>query len=111
MSNYQPTDDSFAARSGWHPTHVTHLVFGLLFIGLVSVWAAFQTGLVESSDTRWLIPLPWVLAGGAGLVAAAMSNRRTAPVSVPEHAGTSFAAEPLWEAADTDPTVSDQEIR
>jgi hypothetical protein len=66
--------------AGRHPVHVGHLVMGLAFLGLVGVWALVQGGLVGTDDVRWLLPLPWVLAGLAGLLATTMSGRgRTLP--------------------------------
>jgi hypothetical protein len=64
--------------SGFHPAHVGHLVMGLAFLGLVGIWAVIETGTVATSDVRWLLPLPWVFAGAAGLVAAVFSGRRGA---------------------------------
>lgn len=99
------------AGSGWHPTHVTHLVFGMLFLGLVGAWAAYAAGLVDSGDVRWLIPLPWVVAGGAGLVAATMSNRRGGAVSIPEHAGVGETADLAAPSDPFDPTDLNEETR
>lgn len=66
--------------AGRHPVHVGHLVMGLAFLGLVGVWSLVQGGLVGTDDVRWLLPLPWVLAGVAGLLATTMSGRgRTLP--------------------------------
>lgn len=61
-----------------HPVNVGHLVMGLAFLGLVAVWALVVGGVVPGSEIRWLLPLPWVLAGGAGLVATALAARRSA---------------------------------
>jgi hypothetical protein len=61
---------------GRHPVNVGHLVMGLAFLGLTAVWGAVQTDLVDSGEVRWLLPLPWVLAGLAGLLAVAFSGRR-----------------------------------
>lgn len=66
--------DTFA--SGRHPVNIGHLVMGLAFLGLVGVWALIETGTVGDSDVRWLLPLPWVLAGVAGLLATTLSARR-----------------------------------
>ena len=62
--------------SGRHPVDVGHLVMGLAFLGLVTVWALFQTGVVDTDNVHWLLPLPWLLAGLAGLLAAVGGNRR-----------------------------------
>lgn len=67
---------SDAAAGGRHPVHITHLVMGLAFLGLVAVWAFLETGLVGDGDVRWLLPWPWIVAGAAGLVATVAANRR-----------------------------------
>ena len=67
---------STSTASGRHPVHVGHLVAGLALLGLAAVWALVQGDVVEGDDVRWLLPLPWVLAGGVGLVAAVLAGRR-----------------------------------
>ncbi len=62
--------------SGRHPLNTGHLVMGLAFAGLVAVWAVLQTETVELSEARWLLPLPWIVAGAVGLVAASLASRR-----------------------------------
>jgi hypothetical protein len=80
MSTYtDPTADvteDVTDESGVHPVNVGHLVMGLAFLGLVAVWGAVQTDLVATDDVRWLLPLPWVFAGAAGLIALAFAGRR-----------------------------------
>lgn len=76
MSTYtDPTTEPVAERRT-HPVNVGHLVMGLAFLGLVAVWGAIQTDLVATDDVRWLLPLPWVFAGAAGLIALALAGRR-----------------------------------
>jgi hypothetical protein len=43
---------------------------------MVGVWALIQTDVVDDNDVRWLLPIPWVLAGLGGLVALALSGSR-----------------------------------
>ena len=62
-------------QSGRHPVNVGHLVMGLAFLGLVGVWALIQGDVVEGDDIRWLLPVPWVFAGIAGLLATTLSSR------------------------------------
>jgi hypothetical protein len=68
-----------------HPVHVGHLVMGLAFLGLVGIWAVVGAELVPTDDVRWLLPLPWVFAGAAGLLAVVLSGRKrsAAPTPVP----------------------------
>jgi len=61
-----------------HPLNIGHLVMGLAFLGLVAIWGLVASGVVADEDVRWLLPVPWVLAGGAGLVATALAARRGA---------------------------------
>jgi len=61
----------------WHPVHIAHLVMGLAFLGLVTVWVVVvPLNAVELDHARWLLPLPWLVAGAAGLVATVLSGRR-----------------------------------
>lgn len=62
--------------SGRHPINVGHLVMGIAFLGLVGVWALIQGDVVGDGDVRWLLPVPWVLAGLAGLLAIGVSGSK-----------------------------------
>ena len=70
MSNTPDTE-----LSGRHPVNIGHLVMGLAFVGLVGVWALIQGDVVQGDDIRWLLPVPWVVAGVAGLLAMTLSSR------------------------------------
>jgi hypothetical protein len=71
------TDPTTAERpSGRHPVNVGHLVMGIAFLAIVGIWALIQSDVVSHGDVRWLLPVPWVLAGLAGLIAIAMSGSR-----------------------------------
>lgn len=59
-----------------HPVNVGHLVMGIAFLGIVAIWALVQADVVEGGDIRWLMPVPWVLAGAAGLLAIVVNSRR-----------------------------------
>lgn len=65
--------DAPVARSGLaaglHPVNVGHLVMGIAFLGLACVWALLASGAAGAGDTRWLLPIPWLVAGAAGLAA------------------------------------------
>ena len=71
-------------QSGRHPVNVGHLVMGIAFLAIVGVWALIQSDVVDGADVRWLLPVPWVLAGlgrparpGADRQPAAGSTRQT----------------------------------
>ena len=55
--------------------NIGHLVMGIAFLGLVGIWALVQSDLVNGGDIRWLLPIPWVFAGVAGLLATTLSAR------------------------------------
>jgi hypothetical protein len=69
------TEQAHTWRDGLHPTNVGHLVMGVAFAGLTIIWALYMSDTVSSHDLRWLLPIPWVAAGVAGLVAAAPRMR------------------------------------
>ena len=69
-------DDTVDKESGRHPVNVGHLVMGIAFLGLVGVWALIQGDVVGDGDVRWLLPVPWVLAGLAGLLAIGLSGSK-----------------------------------
>jgi len=77
--------------SGRHPVSIGHLVMGLAFVGLVAVWALVRADLVDGHDVRWLLPVPWVVAGAAGLLATTLTSRQrwgarqTGWVATPQH--------------------------
>lgn len=62
--------------SGRHPVDIAHLVMGVAFAGMTVVWALVVSGAVSDDDIRWLLPVPWVLAGAAGLVGLVACDRR-----------------------------------
>lgn len=63
--------------SGRHPVNVLHLVMGVAFLGLAAIWALTHTESIGSDDLRWFLPLPWLAAGLAGLLAVALTGRRS----------------------------------
>lgn len=71
-------DEAAQPRNGGgrHPVNIGHLVMGLAFAGLLAVWALFVSGTVPRDDLRWLLPVPWLVGGGAGLVAAVLTQRK-----------------------------------
>lgn len=91
--------------SGRHPVNIGHLVMGLALLGIVAVWGLVQTDTVTGDDIRWLLPIPWVVAGAVGLaVTAATGSRRYAVRQVgwagdPAEASTAPAPAPHTEPA------------
>jgi hypothetical protein len=63
-------------EQGRHPVNIGHLVMGIAFLGLVGVWAIIQNDVVEGTDVRWLLPVPWVFAGIAGHLATTLPSPR-----------------------------------
>ena len=106
--------------SGRHPVNIGHLVMGLALLGLVVVWALVQGDVVTGDEIRWLLPVPWVLAGVAGLTASAVTGarrhsvRRTGWVGT-EPDGTTSATSPTTATtattAETTPDEDPQEDR
>jgi hypothetical protein len=62
--------------TGRHPVNIGHLVMGIAFLGLVGIWALVQSDVVNNGDIRWLLPIPWVFAGVAGLLATTLPRNR-----------------------------------
>jgi hypothetical protein len=77
----ETTETSASPARSWsagiHPINIGHLVMGIAFLGLAVIWALVESGTASASDLRWLLPLPWVAAGAAGLVATAPRLRGT----------------------------------
>lgn len=71
-----PAPSTHEKQSGRHPVNVGHLVMGIAFLAMVGVWSLIQTDVVTGSEVRWLMPVPWVLAGLGGLLALALSGSR-----------------------------------
>ena len=109
MSNYPYTHDAVDTdHSGRHPVNVGHLVMGVAFVGLATIWLLFETKVVLTDDLRWFMPLPWVAAGLAGLLAVALTGRRSKPEVETAYVAAPAYAEPLWAQ---DPGAADLDAR
>lgn len=69
------TEQGFWAE-GRHPVNVGQLVMGLAFLGLTAVWAVLAADALDGDALRWLLPLPWLVAGAAGLLATTWGAAR-----------------------------------
>jgi hypothetical protein len=101
---YSPSEVE-ADPSGRHRVSVAHLVMGVAFLGLATIWLMIETKVVLTDDLRWFLPLPWLAAGLAGLLAVALTGRRTKPenAAAPVHAESArWRAEPDVAGAEDD---------
>ncbi|WP_310964639.1 hypothetical protein [Nocardioides terrisoli] len=65
-------------------TKVTHLVIGLIYLGIVASWALGQGGVIGWGDSAYVFPAVLVGAGLLGLVASlAGRGSRRAPAPAP----------------------------
>lgn len=65
--NQQPPAD--------HSVKITHLVFGLLFLGVAVVWALVIGDVINEDDLAVLAPAVLIAAGLIGLAASLASGR------------------------------------
>ncbi|GAA4077053.1 hypothetical protein ACFFOS_21070 [Nocardioides kongjuensis] len=68
-------DAKSARRSGWHRVNTGHLVMGVAFTGLLVVWALATSDTVQIEENGWIMGLPWLAAGAAGLIASVLRGR------------------------------------
>lgn len=62
-----------------HEADATSLVFGLLFLALVTAWGLGYAGLLQGRDLALLAPAALIGAGAVGLVVSLRRSRRAAP--------------------------------
>ena len=83
---------------------ITHLVFGLLFLGVAVVWALVVGDVINEGDLAVIAPAVLIVAGVVGLAASLASarNRRNRdnqmfdhPTESPTESPTASPAEPL----------------
>lgn len=80
MNHYVDDDvDPTFDHSGRHPVNIGDLVMGIAFLGLATIWLLFETEVVRGNDLNWLLPLPWLAAGLAGLIGISLTGRRSRP--------------------------------
>lgn len=98
------TTDTGLVQRGRHPVNIGHLVMGMAFLGLLVVWTIVQADVIDNEDIRWLLPVPWVLAGAAGLVASVLAGRRQAR---PQHQVTGWVPAAANDPVEDDPVAED----
>ena len=76
MTTFDTPTRPAGRRGGRHPINIGHFVMGVAFVGIVVVWILISSDAVTGDDVRWLLPVPWVLAGVAGLTATAVTGTR-----------------------------------
>ena len=59
-----------------HETDVTSLVFGLVFAGVVALWALVAGDVLDLDDLGYLAPVLLIGAGVVGLVVSLTASRR-----------------------------------
>lgn len=115
MSNDTQSYPSYAEveaetdHSGRHPVSVGHLVMGVAFVGLATIWLLFEADVVQTGSLRWFLPLPWLAAGVAGLLAVALTGRRNGPESAYAAAPAYSEPEPAW--GEPDPFTVERDAR
>jgi hypothetical protein len=87
-----------------HDTDATSLVFGLIFLGVVGIWALNQNAWVDLPDLSVLGPALLVVAGVIGLAttlgaSARGQNRRAESATIPTEVWGGPASGPAAEPA------------
>jgi hypothetical protein len=86
------------------PVSITHLVFGLIFLGAAGLWAIGAATDADTPDLAVLAPAVLVAAGVVGLIAMVI-NARNARV----HHPSTTSEDPEPDRADNDTVVIDGE--
>ncbi|GAW52051.1 MULTISPECIES: hypothetical protein [unclassified Nocardioides] len=107
--NHPATSTTDERPTGRHPVNVGHLVMGIAFLGLVGVWALIQGDVVGDGDVRWLLPVPWVLAGLAGLLAVGLSGSKRWSTRQTGWVGTTETSRTGWVGTTDTTTVLETE--
>lgn len=89
MSDYR--DTAGFDRPAERRVKIVHLVFGLIYLGIVGVWVLGTSGAVDWGDSvRYLAPIVLVVAGGLGLAAALVPNARRRGTDTGTHPSSDF---------------------
>jgi len=103
--NQQPPAD--------HSVKITHLVFGLLFLGVAVVWALVVGDVINEGDLAVIAPAVLIAAGVVGLAASLASarNRRNRGSQMYDHPTEGPTESPIESPAE--PALDDhtEEIR
>ncbi|WP_426562886.1 hypothetical protein ACPPVT_18610 [Angustibacter sp. McL0619] len=94
-----------------HDTDVTSLVFGLIFVGIVGLWALIASDTMGLPDLTVLGPALLVVAGFIGLAATlGTSSRQRARAAAVSQAqpGPAQPAQPAQPAHPDEPTLIDE---
>lgn len=100
MSTTITQDETSPTRGGRHAVHAGHLVMGWAFLCFAGAWALVQADAVSIGDARWLLPVPWLIGGAAGLAVIAARSVRRGPAG----------AEPDLGALGSHETINDPAI-
>ena len=61
------------------PVSISHLVFGMIFLGVTALWVVGVATDAEAPDIAALVPAVLIAAGVLGLVATVVNSRRRQP--------------------------------
>jgi hypothetical protein len=90
-----------------HPLEIGPLVFGLIFLGIVTAWGLFELDVVTGADTAWILPIVLIAAGALGVALAATRSRRAEPPGHEMYAPTPYARTPYAPTPADDDLVTD----
>lgn len=84
MNDYYYGTEPYAAderdentdRRSWRPMKVTHLVFGLVFLGIAATWLVGNLAGINGPALAVAGPVILIAAGAIGLVASLLNSRQ-----------------------------------
>lgn len=86
--------DRTTDRSAARRVKIPHLVFGLLFLGVVGLWGLILTESVSGEALAVLLPGLLIAAGVVGLVTSLVSSRADRPEPADHHDHPQYAQHP-----------------